>query len=221
MPKAKSKEAELAAVQDETTSMQIEIWDIEKVRPTLTEYNPRLISDRALDDLKNGIKKFGCILPVVINQRTQNMVGGHQRFRASEALGLSEIPVTLVDLDVAAEKSLNLALNKIEGKWDYALLEDALTQVSEADLLIFSGFSESDLIEILSGSEEEYTQTFQQFATRMSQQRSQNFVAFRSPQVTFQCSRSAYDAFLHLLQSKVGVDDKAVSDEFFRMIGLE
>ncbi len=45
-------------------------------------YNPRVISDSALDGLKESIGEFGDISGVVWNKRTGNLVCGHQRLRA-------------------------------------------------------------------------------------------------------------------------------------------
>ncbi|MGA7936477.1 MAG: ParB N-terminal domain-containing protein [Kovacikia sp.] len=198
-----------------------ELWDTEKVVATMAEYNPRVISEKELKALSELIKKFGFLLPVVINTRTNRMVGGHQRVRAAESLELKQVPVKLVDLDESAEKRLNLALNKIEGKWDYALLEEALAEVSEANILSLSGFSEADLIEIMAGQDEEFKETFEEFTQRFAGRKTQDFVLFRSAQVSFTCTKSNYEALVQRLYAKVGVDDVAASIEFFRLLGLE
>lgn len=81
-------------------------------------YNPRLIPELELAKLKESITRFGFVEPVVVNERTMTIVGGHQRVLAASDLGILEVPCVLVDLDEAAERTLNVALNAIEGEWD-------------------------------------------------------------------------------------------------------
>jgi hypothetical protein len=134
--------------------------------------------------------------------------------------GIAEIPVKLVDLDEEREKVLNLALNKIDGKWDYQLLEQALTEIADNDMLALSGFSETDLIEIMSGQDDEFSETFEQFTERFAGRRTQDVVLFRSAKVTFTCTKSTYEALVQRLYAKVGVDDIAAAIAFFQVIGL-
>ena len=196
------------------------MWSLDKVQAAAADYNPRTISGHNLAVLGAGIEEFGFLLPIVVNAKTGRMIGGHQRARAAEAQHLKEVPVHLVEMDEQKEKALNIALNKIEGRWDYSLLEAALTQVAEADLLSLSGFDESDLVEIMSGQDEEFKETFEEFTQRFAGRKSNDFVVFRSAQVAFTCTKSAYEALVQRLYAKVGVDDVASSIEFFRMIGL-
>jgi hypothetical protein len=44
-------------------------------------YNPRKISDEKLDNLKKSMQEFGDLSGIVVNVRTGNMVGGHQRIK--------------------------------------------------------------------------------------------------------------------------------------------
>lgn len=64
---------------------------IQKINPAA--YNPRRISDEALSGLKESIKKFGFVEPLVINTKTGNLVGGHQRLKAAENLGMKTVPI--------------------------------------------------------------------------------------------------------------------------------
>lgn len=88
------------------------------------KYNPRKISDEALAGLKESIKKFGFVEPVVINSKTGNLVGGHQRLKAAENLGFKEVPAVHVELTLAEEKALNISLNnpQISGEYTEGLL---------------------------------------------------------------------------------------------------
>ena len=92
-------------------------------------YNPRKISDEMLNKLKQSIEEFGYVEPIVVNKRTRHVVGGNQRLKALEDLGIEEVEAVFVDLDDAREKALNIALNKITGEWDYPKLKDLLEEL--------------------------------------------------------------------------------------------
>jgi len=74
-------------------------------------YNPRSISTEALAGLRGSVERFGLVEPVVWNRRTGRVVGGHQRLKVLQAMGETETPVVVVDLDEIEEKALNVALN--------------------------------------------------------------------------------------------------------------
>ncbi|MEH1780872.1 MAG: ParB N-terminal domain-containing protein [Nostoc sp.] len=201
-------------------TMAVETWGIEKAINSLTKNNPRIITTKQLTDLRNGIKQFGLLLPPIINKRTGNVVAGHQRIRAAQLEGLTEIEVNIVDLDEKAEARLGLALNRINGKWDYQILEEVLAELSSTEAIAFSGFSESDLVEIMSDYEEPYEESFESFAERFSTKRTTEFVAFRSAKVFFTCSKQGYEVLIQRLYAEVGVDDVAAGVRFFKLIGL-
>lgn len=50
-------------------------------------YNPRTIKPEALAGLKESIKRFGLVQPIVWNRRTKRVVSGHQRIEALKKLG--------------------------------------------------------------------------------------------------------------------------------------
>ena len=66
-------------------------------------YNPRKDlkpGDPEYEKLKRSIDTFGCVEPLVWNQRSGNLVGGHQRFKILLARGDQETQVSVVDLPV-------------------------------------------------------------------------------------------------------------------------
>ncbi|MEK4047564.1 hypothetical protein NSU18_28560 [Paenibacillus sp. FSL H8-0048] len=64
--------------------------------------------------------------PIVWNEQTGNMVGGHQRCKVLvNEQGHTELAVSVVNLDPERERLLNLALNKVSGRWD----NEALAQL--------------------------------------------------------------------------------------------
>lgn len=111
-------------------------------------YNPRAISDSAFEGLKESIKKFGLVDPLIVNTRTGLLVGGHQRLKAAEAIGLTEVPTIEIDLSPTEEKALNITLNnpKISGHYTEALqqlLEEIRPEFSEDE---FKNLKMDDLI---------------------------------------------------------------------------
>jgi DNA modification methylase len=74
-------------------------------------YNPRAISPEALAGLRGSVERFGLVEPVVWNRRTGRVVGGHQRLKVLQQMGVADTQVVVVDLDEIEEKALNVALN--------------------------------------------------------------------------------------------------------------
>jgi DNA modification methylase len=123
--------------------MNVEVRPIKSIG--LAKYNPRKISEQALDSLVQSIERFGFVTPVIVNDRTGILVGGHQRIKAAKKLGLKDVPVVAVNLEEAEEKALNVALNKISGEWDLDLLRGVLEDVQAAGLdLSLTGFTEDE-----------------------------------------------------------------------------
>jgi ParB-like chromosome segregation protein Spo0J len=109
--------------------MQIVEYKITDVKPAT--YNPRTITDQELSGLMESLKKFGFVDPLIVNKRTNILVGGHQRLKAAEMLGLDKVPVVEVDLNEIEEKALNVSLNShaIQGKFDEEILSVLLKEV--------------------------------------------------------------------------------------------
>lgn len=110
--------------------MEIKRIPIELVNPAT--YNPRKDlqpSDPEYQMLEKSVDEFGLVQPLVWNQQTGNLVGGHQRLKILVTRGDQEVDVSVVDLSLEKEKALNLALNKISGDWDETKLADLLLQL--------------------------------------------------------------------------------------------
>ncbi|MEI6228972.1 MAG: DNA methyltransferase [Candidatus Saccharibacteria bacterium] len=110
-------------------------------------YNPRKWTDEATEQLKDSIRNFGMVDPILVNgaeNRKNIVIGGHFRLKVAKELGFTEIPVVYLDIpDEAKEKELNIRLNKNLGDWDYSLLANF-----DASLLTDIGFSSEELDEV-------------------------------------------------------------------------
>ena len=126
---------------------------------SLAEYNPRKITDEEFNALKSSINMFGIVEPIVVNKDNQ-IIGGHMRVRACQALGWTEVPVVYVDLSPQQEKQLNLALNRIHGEWDMDKLAEMVYKLQNEGVdLTITGFTPaeiSQLIDSVAGDEDEF-----------------------------------------------------------------
>jgi len=102
---------------------EIKTMKLEDLNPA--DYNPRSISPEALEGLKASVKRFGLVQPIIFNERSHNIVGGHQRVKVLQAIGEDETQVVVVDLPESEEKALNITLNNpaIEGEFTDDLIE--------------------------------------------------------------------------------------------------
>ncbi|GAA0853552.1 hypothetical protein GCM10008915_74570 [Bifidobacterium pullorum subsp. gallinarum] len=133
--------------------MDIRMISIDQINAAA--YNPRVDlqpGDPEYEKLKRSIEEFGYVEPIVWNERSGNMVGGHQRYKIMvNELGLAELEVSVVDLDDQQERLLNLALNKVSGRWDEGALAWLLQELQEsgADLSL-SGFDVGEIEDLIS-----------------------------------------------------------------------
>lgn len=120
------------------------------------EYNPRFIGEKEKKRLRAAIKENGLVSALTWNQRTGNLVGGHQRLSQLDALeknGNYDLTVCVIDVDERQEAKLNVQLNNpsMQGEWDL----DKLFEMTEAfDLSMDDmGFSASDAAYLFDGDE--------------------------------------------------------------------
>ena len=124
------------------------------------DYNPRkklTPEDKEYQKIKRSIEEFGYVDPIIIN-KDNTIIGGHQRVTVLKDLGYEEINVIQIDIDKTKEKALNIALNKITGSWDYALLGDLLLDLDSLNYdLEITGFDLDEIEGIMAplGLEEE------------------------------------------------------------------
>lgn len=127
--------------------MRFETRSLSDLRPA--EYNPRVPltpADPEYQSIKRSIEEFGYADPIVINS-DGTIIKGHQRRTVMMDLGYTEVEVIVLDIqDKAKEKALNVALNKITGKWDNAILKDLLLELDlEGYDFSVTGYQRTDL----------------------------------------------------------------------------
>ena len=126
---------------------------VSKLNPAA--YNPRKDlkpGDPAYAKLARSLGTFGLVEPIVWNERTGNVVGGHQRLKILIAKGVTETDVSVVNLSEDDEKLLNVSLNKNVGEWDEAGLAALLKELSDNAAVDVeeTGFDAAELDRLLS-----------------------------------------------------------------------
>lgn len=133
--------------------MNIKVIPIDQIKAAA--YNPRVDlqpGNPEYEKLCRSIEEFGYVEPIVWNERTGNMVGGHQRFKILvNEQGRTEVEVSVVDLDETQERLLNLTLNKVSGRWDDEALARLLDELqAEAADLGLTGFEQGEIDDLIS-----------------------------------------------------------------------
>lgn len=137
--------------------MNIQRVPVSKLNPAV--YNPRLDlkpGDPDYEKLKRSIDEFGCVEILVWNEKTGNLVSGHQRLKILIEQGIQEVEVSVVNLSLPKEKQLNLLLNRVRGDWDEDKLQALVSELAEIpdfDLTL-TGFDVPEISEILDRHQE-------------------------------------------------------------------
>jgi len=131
-------------------------------------YNPRKITDKQLGMLKKSMAEFGDLSGIVVNVKTGNMVGGHQRVKnldqswqivkqphkdktGTVALGYIETPVGRwtyreVSWTEKKEAAANIAANKHGGEFDMPKLKDIIISLDDGAMdMELLGFNSHEL----------------------------------------------------------------------------
>ena len=99
----------------------IKTLPIESIIPD--DKNPRKIRKEAYKGLVSSLEEFGYVDLLIVNQRNNQLVSGHQRLKALQEAGVKEVPVIMVDLTEAQQKALLVTMNNtdIMGEFTEAL----------------------------------------------------------------------------------------------------
>ena len=124
------------------------------------EYNPRELTDKQHQDLRDSLQRFGLVDPVIVNKhkdRKDIIIGGHQRTRVWEELGNDTIATVELKLTLEQERELNIRLNKNTGQFDMQILAEHF----EPEELIEFGFEPQQLDLGFYNEEEEEPEPFE------------------------------------------------------------
>jgi ParB-like chromosome segregation protein Spo0J len=131
--------------------LQVRTLPIQDLKPA--PYNPRLTLRRAdprYQKLARSLKEFGLVEPLIWNEKSGHVVGGHARLAILKSMGVKTVPVSVVKLTPRREKALNVVLNNLEaqGRYDPDKLADVLDELTELPELELTGFDARDLADL-------------------------------------------------------------------------
>src|SRR5579871_6148151 len=135
-------------------SLAIEYQPIASLRPD--PKNPRLHSEKQVQQIAHSIEAFGFNVPVLINAKSQ-VIAGHGRLQACQLLGIAEVPtIRLEHLTEAQARAFLIADNRLteNAAWDDRLLAEQLKELSDLDLdfsLETTGFEMGEIDLLIEG----------------------------------------------------------------------
>lgn len=135
------------------TQMNLQRIPVVKLKPA--KYNPRKDlkpGDPAYEKIKRSLHTYGYVDPVIWNEVTGNIVGGHQRFKVLTAEGATEIDCVVVHIEnLQDEKALNIALNKAVGEWEPVALAELLQDLQSSGYeMDCTGFDAAEIDDLFS-----------------------------------------------------------------------
>ena len=120
--------------------LKVEYISIQELK--VYKNNARTHNESQLEAIKESIKRFGFIAPVVIDENKMILVG-HGRVMAAKLLKMEKVPCVYVDdLSEEQKKAFIHADNLLteKGEWDYTILENEINSIN-MDMTAF-GFDE-------------------------------------------------------------------------------
>ena len=114
-----------------TTITQASIADLK-----LDPRNPRVHSERQINQLAKSIKSFGFLWPIMIDG-TRRVLAGHGRIEAAKRLGFQEVPtISIHHLSESQRRAFVIADNRLaeQASWDEKLLAEQFRELCEVEL---------------------------------------------------------------------------------------
>jgi len=137
------------------SAKRIELWPLARLQPY--ERNARTHSPEQVAQIAASIQEFGFTNPILVG-KDDGIIAGHGRLAAAMDLGLTEVPVIVLDhLSAEQRRAYVLADNKLalNAGWDEELLAMELQelQLAEFDLSLL-GWSDEELADLMPEVEE-------------------------------------------------------------------
>jgi DNA modification methylase len=136
---------------------RLSITYVPTARLKLNPKNPRLHTEKQIQQIARSIETFGFNIPVAIDLNF-TVIAGHGRVLAARFLGLSELPtISLEHLTETQLKAFMVADNRLaeNSVWDDRLLAEQLRSLSEVELdfsLDVIGFEVGEIDVIIEGT---------------------------------------------------------------------
>jgi len=132
----------------------IEMWLVDKLIPWAR--NPRTHSDAQVAQIAASIAEFGFNNPILVDTKA-GIIAGHGRLLAARKLGLTEVPVIVLDhLSEAQKRAYVIADNKLaeNAGWDDDLLRIEVEALQDDDFDVsLLGFEDVELAQLLAAQD--------------------------------------------------------------------
>lgn len=115
------------------------------------DINPRIHTPEQISSLQKSIKKFGFLVPVLVDKK-KKLIAGHARVLAAQELQLESIPYLEVsNLSEKEKKAFLLLENRLHEKssWDWELFSQEMRILQDDFDLQEIGFDRDDFSTIL------------------------------------------------------------------------
>ena len=185
-------------------------------------YNPRVElkqGDAVYEQLKRSINEFGYVEPIVWNKTTGNIVGGHQRLTVLEDMGYDEVDVVVIEVDELKEKTLNLALNKVKGEWDFGSLSDLLQEMQDVDYdFTVTGFTEREVASLIGEAAGEFEIENNEEEAEAEEAEEPDEVKVRIAFFNFTLKRYEWENIIGQIRYDVGFEKENIINELKRRL---
>jgi ParB-like chromosome segregation protein Spo0J len=153
--------------------LKIEQIEIEKIIPR--EKNPRIHSEKQIQEIKNNIERFDFTDPVHVDEKNI-LLSGHGRCEAAKIVGLTHLPaIRKTGLSEIEKKAYVITHNKIglNSEWDNQIVLDDIAEIEKhlgeieflgfdtAEIKDLKGITEKDIV--ISESQEYSSEDFSKF----------------------------------------------------------
>lgn len=98
------------------------------------ETNPNVLTPEQMVALKDTIKKFGFLAPVILNKKLE-VIDGEHRVTVYKDLKRQTIPAYVIDVDTIDKKILRQLMNKLRGEHDPLKDKEEFKMINDAGRL--------------------------------------------------------------------------------------
>jgi DNA modification methylase len=123
--------------------------------------NANVMDEAEISKLRRSLEGYGVVSPLLVRRSDGTVVAGNQRLKAARHLGLESLPVTFWEGSDQELRTLSLALNKIHGHFDEAVLARTLAELADVEslhealrgfdteLTSLAGFDEKEVLRLI------------------------------------------------------------------------
>lgn len=134
--------------------MKVKKMKLDEIKPYWK--NPRQHTEANLKAIRESIKKFGYVAPIIVDKEGV-IIAGHGRYEALKELGYEEVDVIEVDLPPEKAKEYRIADNRIAemAEWDIDMLLSEIREIGESDFMemLFPTFTDFSIEPSSGGSD--------------------------------------------------------------------